>query len=1185
MNSKRNESVGSERGRNLLRFLFSIFTIALVGILMIPQPALAQNSTTGAITGVITDTTGAPVSGVQVTVTNDATGATQKTATNAHGIYIVPLLEPGNYHVSAVKSGFQASLFEHVPVIVTETAKVNIQLQIGSQTQQVTVTAEQSKLQTEDAQTGIVTDTRTIQDLPLVTRNFIQIAALEPGVSASVTNASALGRGSLANEEAGGGISSNGSNTNDNNFQINGIEVNDLMGAGTFTGGVPTPSPDSLQEFKVVTGPYDASNGRNAGAQINVLTKGGSNHFHGNIYEYIRNEDLNANSWSNNFVGAPRGELRQNQYGGTFGGPIKKDKLSFFTSYQGTNQLNGITGGCSVTVLLPPLTNSDRTAAGLGALFAGQQGYFQTELNPGTNYGPTIASDGSNINPVALAILQAKLPNGQYIIPSPQKITPTTLAPSNPLYAQAFSEEGSSVISQPCPFNEEQFETNADYRPTSKDQLYERFFFSDDSQTQTIFGTTLAGFPYPTVNTFRDFSLVYNHTFSSSLINQAEIGFHRSTQAQDQEYPPAAMSYSQFGIALPPFSPQPKIEVADAVVGGYGQTYNFAQNNYIFSDSLIYSHGRQTFHFGGDLTRSQINEGDFQYAAPVVFETFADLLLGQNAAQNGTAAACATLGCGPGYSDVAESVYLGGDIAREYRVWEGGLYAQDDFKVTSKLTINLGIRYEREGQIGDATGHNVSFNPALAMATPPTSGSLAGFVLPSNYTGPQTPVGISYGSNSFGDLGNGQNQFDPRVGFAWQLPHTNRFVLRGGYGIFHSRSTAIALFQGISSPPYAIISQVSGTQTANFTDASPFAPDTVTLPAFQTYTPTSNNVYDGYAPNFRFPMAQHTSADLQTLLGGNFVLDVGYVGQKFTDETVLVQSNQAVLASVANPIRGITTNTTGNIPQRVPIEGFNVNGIGLYEPAGHGTYNSLQVSLSKRFSHGLQFLASYTYAKDLTNAVGTANAEEAGSFIGNQLAPAYGPDPFVRPHRFVASYLYQLPTPKRNRILEEVLGGWETSGVVTIQSGDYLSVGYTNRNNAYGETSDRPIYTPGCAVATTGSLETRLLTTGYINSACYTIPPALASGSSATGFGNAPLAQLRGPDQNNFDTAIFKRFALHWPNEVANFEFRTEMFNAFNHPQFGDPSTGFNTSTFGKNITGAQSTSPRIIQFALKLNF
>jgi hypothetical protein len=1176
--------IRAANGKNKnLRFWFSFLVIALAAIVLTVQPGLAQNSTTGAITGIVTDESGAAVSGVEVTVKNDGTGATQKATTNDHGMYIVSFLTPGNYHVTAVMKGFQESTVEHITVVVTETAKINVQLKIGVQTQQVNVTAEQSKLQTEDAQTGIVTDTRTIEALPLVTRNFLQIAALEPGVSSTVTNAADLGRGSLANGEGGGGISSNGSNTNDNNFQINGVEVNDLMGAGTFSGGVPTPSPDTLSEFKVVTGPYDASNGRNSGAQVNVITKGGTNNFHGNLYEFLRNDALNANSWSNNHVGAPRGILRQNQYGGTFGGPIVKNKLHFFTSYQGTNQLNGITGGCSVTVLLPPLTN-DRSAAGLGALFAGQQGYFQTELNPGTTYGPSVASNGSNINPVALAVLQAKLPNGQYIIPTPQKITPTTLSPTNPLYAQAFSEEGTSVISQPCPFGEQQFEANADYTPTSKDQFSERFFFSNDSQTQTLFGTTLPGFPYPTVNTYRDFSLIYTHTFTSHLINQLEAGYHRSTQAQDQQYPSTAMSYGQFGISLPPFSAQPKIEITDAVVGGYGQTYNFAQNNFIFSDAVSYTRGRHTFHFGGNMTRSQINEGNFQYAAPVVFETFADFLLGQNAAQNGTAAACASLGCGPGFSDVAESVYLGGDIAREYRVWEGGLYAQDDIKITPTLTFNIGLRYERIGQIADALGHNVGFFPFLANPNPPAGGTLSGFVVPSNYTGPALPTGVIQGENQFGDFGNGQNALDPRVGFAWQLPKTNRVVLHAGYGMFNSRSTAIALFQGISTPPFAVISQVSGTQTANFTDASPFAPLTTTLPAFQSYSPTTNNVFDGYAPNFKFPTAQHWSADIQSQLGGNFVLDVGYVGQKFTDETVLVQTNQAVLASTANPIRGVTTNTVGNIPLRVPIQGFNVNGIGLYEPDGHGTYNSLQVSLNKRFSHGLQFLASYTYAKDLTDAIGTANAEEAGSFVGNQLAPAYGPDPFVRPHRFVLSYVYALPSPKGNGFLRKVAGGWETSGVATIQSGSYLSVTYSNTSNAFGETSDRPNYTPGCVVATSGSLETRLLT-GYLNTTCYSKPLPLATGSTATGFGNAPLAQLRGPDQVNFDMAFFKRTAIHWPTEVANIEFRTEMFNAFNHPQFGNPSTAFNTATFGLNNTGAQSTSPRIIQFALKVNF
>lgn len=1163
---------------------FSPIAATLLALAITALPVIAQNSTTGAITGVITDATGAVVPGVQVTATNDATGATQLASSDGQGIYIVTLLAPGDYHVSTTKTGFEASTYQHITVVVTETAKLNIQLKIGSQTQEVTIVANATPLQTQDAQLGIVTNSRTIESLPLVTRNFMQIAALEPGVSSPVADASTLGRGSLSLEEGSGGISSNGSDTNDNNFQINGIEINDLMGAGSFSGGVPTPNPDTLEEFKVVTTPYDASNGRNAGAQVNVLTKGGSNQFHGSVYEFFRNEDLNANSFSNNEIGAPRGVLRQNQYGATLGGPIKKDKLLFFGSYQGTKQLNGIASGCSATVLLPPLTNSDRTAAGLGALFAGQRGYFQTAALPGGPYGPAIAANGSNINPVALAVLQAKLPNGQYIVPAPQKITPTTLSPSNPLYAEAFSQEGSSVISLPCPFTENQFEANVDYVQSSKSQFSERFLFSNDSQTQTLFGTTLAGFPYPTVNTFRDFSLIHTYTFNSHLVNQAEIGYHRSTQAQDQQYPPAASSYGQFGIALPPFSAQPKLEIDDAIVGGYGQSYHFAQNNYIATDSLSYSLGNHTLHFGGNITKSQINEGNFQYAPPVLFLTFADFLLGQNAMQNGTAAACAVLGCGPGYSDVEGSIYLGGQLYRAYRVLEGGAYAQDDFKVSRRLTLNLGVRYDRMGQIGDASGHNVAFFPYLANPNPPAAGTLAGFVVPSNYNGPPLPSGLTKAGNDFGTLGYGQNTVDPRLGFAWLLPGTDHFVLRGGYGIFHARSTAIALFQGFSSPPYAAISQVSGIQAAGFTDANPFAPLTVSLPAFQYYSPTTANSYADYAPNFTFPVTQRWSMDLQTEFGNNFVLDLGYVGSKFTHETVLVQANQAMLASPSNPIRGVTTDTVGNVQLRVPIEGFTaLNGLTLYEPVGHGMYNSLQVSLSKRFSHGLQFLASYTYARDLTTAIGTANAEEAGSFIGNQLDPAYGPDPFVRPQRFVLSYVYQLWGPKRG-FLGKIAGGWETSGVATIQSGQLLTVSYTNRNNAYGLTSDRPNYIPGCPVATTGSLEYRLLH-GYVNTNCFTFPTPVATNTTATGFGDAPIGQLTGPGQINFDLGIMKNIKLYWPDEVSNLQFRAEMFNAFNHPQFANPSTTFNTATFGIDTDGAQSTSPRLIQFALKLNF
>src|SRR5581483_6134713 len=403
------------------RFEMSIRVQVSVVILflgLLAGTAFSQSSSTGAISGTVHDASGAVVPDAQVTAVNVANGDKHTTKSQANGDFTVPLLPPGHYRVEVTQTGFKTWNGQGVNVAVTETTKINVGLQVGSATETVEVEGTGAQIQTESAELGRVTGSQMIEDLPLVSRNYLQIIGLNPGVSAEITNAADLGRGNSSLASAGDGFSAGGSNTNDNNFQMNGVEVNDNFGAGNFTGGLPVPNPDTLQEFKVVTGQYDASNGRNGGAVVDVLTKTGTNDLHGSLFEFLRNDDLNANEWFNKMNGQPRGVLKQNQFGGTIGGHIIKDKLLYFGSYQGTRQRNGISSGCADEVFLPPLTN-DRSPAGLGAVFAGQRGYIQDLLG---GVGPAIAADGSNINPVALKILQMKGPDGGYLIPTPQTI-------------------------------------------------------------------------------------------------------------------------------------------------------------------------------------------------------------------------------------------------------------------------------------------------------------------------------------------------------------------------------------------------------------------------------------------------------------------------------------------------------------------------------------------------------------------------------------------------------------------------------------------------------------------------------------------------------------------------------------------------------------------------------------------
>src|SRR5258708_7896685 len=401
------------------------FAIAALLFAVTAAVSMAQTGSTGGIAGVITDPAGSVVPQAEIKVTNTETGETRTTMSQTNGAYIVPLLPPGLYRVDVSKSGFKLSSYAAIRVNVTETETLNARLEVGALSEQITVASEAEQLQTETSALGRVTNEEMVVNLPLVTRNYTQIIGLNPGVSADVTNATELGRGSggLSNFSAGG------VHIKDNNYQMDGVSTNDIQNSGSFSGGVAIPNPDTIQEFKVQVGQYDATYGKNAGANVNVVTKGGTNAFHGTAFEFFRNEKLNANDFFFNRPAQNLPLLSPNQYGGTLGGPIVKDKLFFFASYQGTRQLNGVSTQCSSNFVMVPLTD-DRSRAALGRLFAGQRGAQQVALG---NVGPAILADGANISAQAFALLNLKLPNGQYAIPSPQRIDPS----------QPFASQGS----------------------------------------------------------------------------------------------------------------------------------------------------------------------------------------------------------------------------------------------------------------------------------------------------------------------------------------------------------------------------------------------------------------------------------------------------------------------------------------------------------------------------------------------------------------------------------------------------------------------------------------------------------------------------------------------------------------------------------------------------------------------
>ncbi|MFY9853993.1 MAG: TonB-dependent receptor, partial [Terracidiphilus sp.] len=768
----------------------------------------AQTGGTGAISGTITDPTGAVVVGAQVRISGVGTGYTRTSKTNDSGLYLMSLLPPGQYTLEVTKPGFKEALSPDVQVVVAETTVQNMPLETGEVTETVTVASASVELQTESSELGRVTDSEMLESLPLVTRNFTQVIGLNPGVAQEVNNAGNIGRGGGSQDAnpGGGSIMSQGATSTDNNFQMNGLTINDIQGSWIYSSGIPAPNPDAIQEFKVQTALFDATTGRNAGANVNVITKGGTNDFHASLFEFFRNEDLNANDWFAKRSGQPRGILRQNQYGLTAGGPLVKSKVLLFGSYQGTKQYNETDPSNHKLEYLPPITN-DRSAAGLGAAFGGQAGYLGA-------WAGVVSPDGSNIAPQALNLLQAKLPNGQYVVPTPQSINSSGVNPSN--YG-AIDSEGTAYISQPGFFNENQWMVNGDYLKSDRNKIAARYFGAlSNVEWTTLYETE--GFPLKQPERFDVASVGDTYTLSPSLVNQFLVGLHRSVS--DQTYG-NAFTFSSLGMNVPAQDDAyPNLwMLSDGFQAGTTSALAFLQEEYAITDTLSWVKGKHQFTFGGGFTYGRDNMEKFDFEAYVLYLSWADFLLGQGNIYD------------TGWSNVYESYEGIGNFKRDWRYKDANGYIQDDYVVAKRLTLNLGFRWEHMGDLGSANGGG-NVDVSAINPNPSATGSFNGYVVNSNYQGPAIPTGVIQGKNTFGFNGNGQNTWNPRVGFAWSLPHTDRFVLRGGVGMYHTTTEGQMNLLLCAEAPTGEWVVLAGQDNGAATDAQPFP----TAPAFPVFT-------------------------------------------------------------------------------------------------------------------------------------------------------------------------------------------------------------------------------------------------------------------------------------------------------------------------------------------------------------
>jgi len=1133
-------------------------------VLGLCSTAWAQTSVTGLLRGVVTDPSGRVVSNADVRVTNERTNEVRTVKTGADGAYTVPLLPPGPYRVDIDARAFARTTVSSVVIAVTETHVMHVTLKVGGASTRIEVKGTPPVVETSTNALGDVVTTAQVEALPLVNRNFTQIMTLSAGVIGSVTDAGELGRGSGGQipTTEGQGQNVNGARASDINFRMDGIDVNDYDAAAF---GVPIPNPDTIQEFKVQTGMYDAQYGRDAGANVNLITKTGSNDFHGNLFEFWRNDLLNANDFFLKQNGVPRPELKQNQFGGTLGGPVIKNKLLFFGSYQGTRQINGVSGR---KTFFSPLTTDDRSAASIGALFAGQQGLQYIFGPPG--FGPAVALDGSNINPVALRLLQFKLPNGQYLFP--------TANPANDLVS----------LSVPARFNENQYMGNFDFLPSPKNTIQGRFFTALSNTTNPFAGAgNLPGAPSTNDLHYLVASITDTYVIKPNLLNQIRLGYDRISSVTKPHSP---FTFSGIGVSSSPQNDsKPSVTIAGSDNFNSGFYFPFAQNLFNLEDDVAWARGRHSLRFGGGIARAfLINSGE-EYYGQVNFPSWPDFLLGLNGAQNGTAGLS---GFPPnGFSNVLYSFDLLGVLAGHPRAWEISAFGQDDWRVNSRLTLNLGLRWEWLPPFTNLSGRATNINPALVNPNPPPTGSLAGYVVPSNWTYPVPAGVVRSGINGFVP-GSENHTWGPRVGFAYSLPPTrDRVVVRGGYGIYYSAVTGNSQFQSVPGLPWALIGVFPPPFNGSASWAHPFQepiPPPSQFPFFDPYTPDSDLSSVATQQAIRPAITQEYTFNVQTAITPTLALQIGFVGSNANHLIYSHSINQAGLATPQNPIRRQTTSTLSNLALRVPYQGWDPAGFMEQGSEGRSNFNALEVTLKKNLSHGLQFLAAYTWSKTMsTGAANVVGSTFGEGTIGNQnnLYAGYGEANFSRRNRFIVSAIYELPRLRGGSgIAGTISSGWALSTVVTLQSGTPLTFFNTNSNNLFGTSTDfayLDLSAPGCSgrLDLGGSVKNRL--NEYFNTSCFTGPPVISS-DGGTGFGNTTPGLLRGPAQHNVDLSLRKTTAL---SERMALEFRAEFFNAFNSTQFGNPDTTFSDGVpaFGK-ITNT-SVAPRVGQLALKLNF
>lgn len=1177
--------------------------------------SFAQGGATGAITGTVQDNSGAGVANAQVRITNQDTKTLERTVQSGpDGSFTAPLLPVGTYSLAISSAGFAGRDFTDVTVRITETTRIIAKLNPQTVKENIEVQAQVQEVDTSDAATGQAIEAQTIKNLPLATQNFQQLLTLSSGAQSELNSASQLGRGNVRMEV-------NGQREDNNNYQIEGISATDYNVAELTT--TPLPNPAVIQEFKVQTSLYDATQGRNGGGDINAILKTGTNSFHGEGYEFFRNTVLDANDYFLKQAGEARPVIKQNIFGGDLGGPIGTNgKLGFFfVNYSGTRQRSGDSPGTFISTLIPYIPAADRVAP---------YGDLLTAFNIGS------------VDPVASALIGFKsnqfgaAANG-YLYPLPNVPAGT---PTGTVVPFTVSEPGSFTDNQVTATWDREFRN-------SQDKLSARFFYQD-FQSNVPFGAgglaaSLGGsissgdlnFPYQQPVHDRVFSLTETHVFSPNMVNNLRVGFVRINNS-DINVPP--VTAAQAGIDRPTSNLTDSIYKFTFVSSGinFGPTPQAnqyqAQNNYSFVETLGWVKGKHDLRFGGEFTPVQLNK---QF--PQVFN--GQLYFGDST----------TTDVGNFLQGAPEFSFGGGGVYNHnYRQKNSAVFFQDDWKATPDLTLNLGLRTEFLGAWSDNACHIGNMESDL------TKSGQYPFIYPkcvdrfdiSGLTG--TAAGSTFKNSVSTGIG-------PRIGFAYDVFGHHNTTVRGGYGIFYVREDVGAVDQlSFQSPfiPIVFFGQTPGFTMSNFFTGTPATNANAVpaagqlsglwLPCLSQFTgfvdgsgnPTTDTTQTGtynsctgpgvnptqnlfvleVPRHFVVPNTQQWNLTVQRDLGHKWVLEVGYVGTKGTHLRETRDAIQSANASASNPFTvtdtngnsyQITENTFANAIARTPTPGLNgYSGYQIFANDAYSIYHSLQSTLSRRWERGY-IQAAYTFSKNI-DATSTGNTANNTAFNDESTINASrGISDFNRPQVIKISYVYELPYfGGSSGVRRAALAGWSVSGVTSLQSSLPFSVLDSNGGNAFLGAGTSPVsasLAPGATIGqgqSSGSVTNRL--SGWLNPAAFTTAPLLYPTQCAsdpnfctTGFGSLGRNIYRGPFQQNWDFSVIKHFRL---TERQDLRFAADFFNLFNHPNFGTPlvtdyeqylawAGGTQTSPdpFGEiiNTTG----TPRLIQFSLRYAF